>query len=104
MSKLVRTEGSYLKLLAQTTKAQQKALADTITLKQLKALVEISVNLLKGNIILSTKLKVELNKHRKFYRFLANLNIAISAKRKSVCYRHTALALLVQASLETWKK
>ena len=55
MSKLVRTEGSYLKLLAQTTKAQQKALADTITLKQLKALVEISVNLLKGNIILSTK-------------------------------------------------
>jgi len=53
MSRLIEDQGHYLQLLQSTSKLQRKALLTTITKPQLKALCEITHNVLKGTVELS---------------------------------------------------
>ena len=53
MSRLIEDQGHYLQLLQSTSKLQRKALLMTITKPQLKALCEITHNVLKGTVVLS---------------------------------------------------
>lgn len=52
MSRLIEDQGKYLQLLQSTSKLHRKALLTSITNPQLKAMCEITHNVLKGIVVL----------------------------------------------------
>ena len=70
MSRLIEDQGHYLQLLQSTSKLQRKALLTTITKPQLKALCEITHNVLKGTVELSPSEKKTLKRYKKILTLL----------------------------------
>lgn len=66
MSKLVRDNRPFLLLLLTTTSDRQiAALLRTVTPSQYKALKEIAVNVVEGNVPLTPTQKGELTRHKR---------------------------------------
>ena len=57
MSGLIEDQGNYLQLLQFTSKLQRAVLLTTITKPQLKALYEITHNVLKGTFVIAFRTK-----------------------------------------------
>ena len=76
----------YLHLLMTTaSSAQRKALLDTVTNDQLKALTEVTHNLLQGHIPITEGQKRNLRKHKTFLRILGNPKVPFAQKREALC-------------------
>ena len=89
----------YLHLLMSTaSSAQRKALLDTITNDQLKALTEVTHNLLQGHIPISEAQKRALRKHKTFLRILGNIRVSFSQKREVLCRKGAVIALLLKVA------
>ena len=81
MSKVIKDAEAYVKLFLQTSShSQRKALLDTITNDQIKALCEITHNFLRGNIPLDKKKLAPLKKQKAFIRSLGNPKISLKEK------------------------
>ena len=66
MSKLMRDQKCFLLLLLTSPSPKQvTALLKTVTPVQYKALREIAVNLVKGNVPLTTRQKTELTRYKR---------------------------------------
>lgn len=105
MGKVLKQCESYLKLLRGTpSKPQRKALLDTITVDQAKALSEIAHNFLEGNIPVAKDSLDRLRKHKTLIRQLGNKSVSIKRKRQLVCKRGTVILLLLTVSEPTLKK
>ena len=106
MSKLVKYNSPFFRLLLTTSsKLQRKALIDTITKDQLRALTEITINLLQGILSLSPVHKSKLRKHRKLIRLIGDKSISLKTKKKSLCRQTHVVTLLLQSvepSLKTF--
>ena len=89
----------YLHLLMMTaSSAQRKALLDTITNEQLKALTEVTHNLLQGHIPITEGHKRNLRKHKTFLRILGNIKVPYSQKREALCRKGSVVSLLLKAA------
>jgi len=89
----------YLHLLMTTSSStQRKALLDTITNEQLKALTEVTHNLLQGNITITEAQKRSLRRHKTFLRTLGNIKVPFSEKREALCRKGAAVKLLLKAA------
>ena len=89
----------YLHLLMTTTSTtQRKALLDTITNEQLKALTEVTHNLLQGNITITETQKRSLRKHKTFLRTLGNIKVSFREKREALCQKGAVVNLLLKAA------
>jgi hypothetical protein len=89
----------YLHLLmTSTSSAQRKALLDTITREQLKALTEVTHNLLQGNIPIAEAHKRRLRKHKSFLRILGDIKVPVSQKRDALCRKGTVVASVLKAA------
>ena len=102
MSKVIKDAEAYLKLFIQTSSHfQRKALLDTITTDQVKALCEITHNLLQGNINVSDNKLRPLLKHQTFIRSLGNPKVSLKEKKKLVCCRAPILLKLLKVCQPT---
>ena len=87
----------YLHLLMTTTSStQRKALLDTITNEQLKALTEVIHNLLQGNIPITETQKRNLRKHKMFLRILGNPKVPFSRKRDTLCRKGSVVGTVLK--------
>ena len=66
----------FLLYLADLTLSQLKTVVKSLTRNQLKAVKELFVNILKGNVHLDTKSRKALAPYKKFLRQLARKGIA----------------------------
>lgn len=90
MSKLLNEQRSFLQLICNTSKQQRRALLNTVTKKQLKALSEIAHNVVKGTIVLTPEEKRILRRNKKIINTLA-------AKKGTKKSKHEALRKGAQA-------
>ena len=100
MSKLISRNAAYFRLLLDTTSSvQKKLLIKSITTDQLKALVEIVVNLLSGTLSINPKDKYKLKKRRQLIRQIADTRITLR-KKKKLLFHHQRLFTLVLHSVK----
>ena len=104
MSQLLKRQIWYLYLLSTAPPAQWKALLDTITNDQLRALTEVTYNVLQGNIILTEAHKKRLRQHKLFLRVLADQKESLIKKREALCRKETVVTLLIKAAAPQLKK
>ena len=98
MSKVIRDNWNFIQLLIKSSSLkQQKALLNSITQDQLRALSEIAVNVLYGNIPLTTRTKAKLKPYKVFYTHLADKKNSL--KQKQLTSNINAIQLLLKAVL-----
>jgi hypothetical protein len=98
MSQLLKKHAPFLRILQTTTsRLQLKALLDTITNDQLKVLVQVTVNVLRGSLPLTQSYKVKLKKHKRLIRALGDPSISLKTKKKLLCRQGQAIALLLKS-------
>ena len=68
MNSLIKNEKPFLKLIVSTTSSQQRALIKTSTKSQIKAIVQIVYNILKGNRDVSESYLKKLRQHKTIIR------------------------------------
>jgi len=84
MSWLIEDQGHYLQLLQSTSTLRRKALLTTITKPQLKALCEITHNVLKGTVELSPSEKKTLKRYKKILTLLGEKKSTRREKLKAL--------------------
>ena len=84
MSQLLSGQRSFLEHFMKAGLKQRKVLLQTITDVQLKALGEVTHNVLKGNVPLTTEQRAKLRRHRRILYVLADKTLKSSRKRKIV--------------------
>ena len=100
MSKVIRDNLGFIQLLIKSPSIKQlKDLLRNITDDQLKALCEISVNVLYGNIPLSKKTKERLKPYKTFLSHLSDNKKSRKRKRLQLHTKLPALQLLLKAVL-----
>ena len=97
MSQRIRKYITYLQLLHNTHRSQQKALLNTITLEQLKAISEIALNILHGVIPLKALQKKALTPYRKFIRMIGQKKGSLIKKKTILLKNIKALGVLLKS-------
>ena len=82
MSARMRHNTPLLQLLSGCHVKQRKAILDTLTEEQLRALCEIVVNILKGTVNLSPKQKQKLRKRKRILYQLASKSVPSKTKKE----------------------
>ena len=101
MSKLVKRHSSFFQLLLTTTsKLQRKALVDTIANDQLRALTEITVNLLQGVLSLLPAQKTKLRKYKTLIRLLGDTSVSLK-KKKDALRRKSYVVIVLLKTVES---
>ena len=105
MSKIIKDNFSYLKLLVETkSRIQKEALINTITRDQIKCVIEITYNIVHLNIPLT------VSDRRKLVRHVSVLKDIINRKKSfkkvgEIIRRHQSVVLLVtKTALPTLNK
>ena len=84
MSELVKKHKHYIYLLSETSSShQRKALVDTITKEQFRALSQVIVNALHLNIPLEKSVVSKLKSHRKTFVLLSDRKVGVRKRFKS---------------------
>ena len=84
MSKRIKTNQPFIHLLARSSAKRRKLLLKQATKEELSSLFEICLNILKGNIPLSTQAFKKLQRHKNLIRTLGNKRVSIKHKKKIV--------------------
>ncbi|CAH1782924.1 unnamed protein product, partial [Owenia fusiformis] len=91
---------AYLELLAKTkSKSQRSALIRTIYPGQLKALMELILNVLAGNVIISRKERMDLLKFRATLEFMADTDIPNKQKIQRLLKKSKGIVVLLNIAL-----
>jgi hypothetical protein len=70
---------------------------DTITNDQLRALIQIVVNLLRSILPLTPSKKTQLKKHQKVIRQLGDKAISLKRKKELLCRQSSVIVLLLKS-------
>lgn len=100
MSQLLSDQRTFLELLVKASLKQQKALLQTLSDLQLKALSEFVHNLLKGNVPLSNEQKKTLKKYRSMLYILGDKKRKPTEKKKAVLRGSNPIRLVLKIALE----
>ena len=98
MSKLLKDNWSYLKLMSVTTKQQQKLLVQSITRDQLRTVEELAANIIYGVLPTSTTYKKQLRRHRTFISSLGDRDTTLQEKRQLLQRKPNLIVLLFKAA------
>ena len=96
MTEHIKEQRHFLQLLIQTTPAQRKALLQTITKQQLRVLSEITLNILKFKIKLTTSQKSYLKRHKRVLYLLGNRKTGYQQKREAIQNKQRLVYTLVK--------
>lgn len=87
MEGIVRREGLFIGLLLTTNKKQRDCLLQSITVRQLRTLVEIIYNALHGYLTLPEKELEYLQKYKTYFRLIVTKRIS-RRERVNLLIRH----------------
>ena len=99
MVELIKQQGQFLKLVVHTTPAQRKALLQTITRQQLKAVCQIAYNILRFTIKLNSSEKARLKRHKRFVHLLGNKKIGYFQKKEAIGQNPRTVYTLIKIAL-----
>lgn len=103
MSQRVRKNSVYLQLLLRTHKSQQKALLNTISPDQLKAIGEIALNILHGGLHLSPSQLKGLTPYKKVIRLIGHKKSSQKSKKRILLKNIKALKTLLKYTINIIK-
>lgn len=98
MSQRIRKNSIYLQLLLKTHKSQQKALLNSISPDQLKAISEIALNILHGGLPLSSSQKKRLTPYRKAIRLIGHKKSSQKSKKRTLIKNIKVLIILLKSA------
>ena len=105
MNRLLEQQDHFLELLCTTRKLQRQVLLRTIDKSQLKALSEVTHNVIKGSVILSPSDKNRLKKYKKVLSVLVRKSTKRRDKLKALQSKTTVIVhLLNVVSSRPWRK
>src|SRR5215510_2409067 len=97
--KRIRSNYSTPKLLSKATPELRKAIISKCGPELLKCISEVAVNVLKGNVQLSSCSKKKLKKHRGQIRKVADKKVSAATKKKILVQKGGFLLPLLSAVL-----
>ena len=104
MSKLIKKQTSFLRLFIETSSNQQrKALLNTVTDDQLKALTEITYNLLQDSIPVTAAQKKKLRTYKRLLVLLGDPKTSPKKKKRALCRQTKGITLLLRTVEPTLK-
>ena len=102
MSELVKKHNHYIYLLSETSSShQRKALVDTITKEQFRALSQVIVNALHLNIPLEKSVVSKLKSHHKTFVVLNDQKVGVRKGLKVFKGRYNIVIYMLKAALPT---
>jgi ribosomal protein S20 len=105
MSDLVKREKHFLKLFLSTSNAQRRALINSITSSQLKAVVQIVYNALQGNLTVNDRVIRALKESRLVIRRFVSKDLTHQQRKRLLSkYTKQFLLLLKPVVNEAWLK
>ena len=99
MVQLLVAERHFLLLLVQTTSAQRRALLQTITRQQLRAISQIAHNIVKFKIQLTTVEKKTLKRERRLLHLLGDRTLGYHHKRKAILDKQRFVYILLKIAV-----
>ncbi|MES9881405.1 MAG: hypothetical protein ABW185_11045 [Sedimenticola sp.] len=99
MNALIKKEKRFILLLLQTTGKQKKAMIKTITVSQMKAVVQIVYNVLQGYGKLTDGNKTKLRKHKIIIRRFLSKGLS-NEKRQSLLLNYLHVLILPFRAVE----
>lgn len=99
MSKSIEASFDFIKKLSGSSFLQRKQLLKHVSNKDLKALSELCLNLILGNIKIDKKLKTKFKRYKKPIQLLANKRIPLKKKKRIINQKGSAGFLLPLASI-----
>ena len=97
MSQRIRKNITFLQLLLSTHRPQKKALLNTISTDQVKAIGEIALNILHGVIPLTAKQKKLLSRYKDTIRVIGHKKKSQRRKKTVLVKNIKALELLLKS-------
>ena len=95
---------NFIYLLAETSsQAQRKALVESITPEQFRALSQVIVNALQLNIPVDKSVVIKLQSHKKIFTTLSNRNLGARTRLKAFKNRYNPVILMLKATVPTLK-
>ena len=92
---------NFIRRIAKASPAERQNLLLNASNKNLKALSEICLNLIRGNIKLNSKTKAKFRRHKKPIELLANRKISLKRKKQIINQKGSGAFLIPLASLAT---
>ena len=99
MGDLIRQQRYFLQLFVQTSSTQRKALLDTVTHPQLRALSEIAHNIIRGKVTLTPSDQAQLKRNRRLIHLLGDKKLGNKHKQKLVRNKQRTLHLLIKIAV-----
>ena len=99
MGDLIRQQRYFLQLFVQTSSTQRKALLDTVTHPQLRALSEIAHNIIRGKVTLTPSDQAQLKRNRRLIHLLGDKKLGNKHKHKLVRNKQRTLHLLIKIAV-----
>ena len=101
MSDNVKNNAHLLKILSNCKPKMRKAILEHASPSLLKSLCECSLNVLNGNVRLTTHQKRKLSRHKRKLRALADRKIAVRHKKSMLVQEGGFIGALIQPILAT---
>jgi len=95
MSSCVGRNCGFLKSVAKSSKSQRRKLINGASADNIKAVAEIALNTLRGNVHLTPAQKTKLKRYKLKLRHLANKRLSAKHKKKLLVQNGGVLPLLV---------
>lgn len=100
ISETVRSQLSFLQFFAETqSKKQRTLLLKSLSTKQFKAITEVLVNLMAGNIPVSTGEKAKISSHKTTLLYLTDLGVPKSLRLKRLMRKTHAAVMALKLAL-----
>ena len=99
MEDLIQQQRHFLRLFVQTTSAQRKAILQTITQDQVKALTQIAHNIIVGTVPLTSSDKEQLKRNTRFVHLLGDKKLGYKHKQRLVLNKQGLVYVLVNSAV-----
>lgn len=100
MSKAVRSHIKFLNFLQTSSKKQRRSVLLVASKNEVNVLSEIILNLLKGNLSLSQKEKIQLKKYRSSFHLISNHSTSLSIRRKYLLKLLNIIPILIRSVIK----
>ena len=103
MNYLLKSQLNFLRLLMSTSSTQQKAMIQTISLAQMRALVQIVYNVLVGNRRLSDANKKKLNVYKTVIRRFVDRELSFKKRKEILLKYFRQISILVNTVVKEFQ-
>ena len=99
MSDSIKANFKFIRLLSDSSPLSRRKLLQKVSNKDLKAISELCLNLIRGNIKLNKRQRAKFERYKKSIGLLANRRISLKKKKQVINQKGSAGFLLPLASI-----